>query len=147
MFRIVSHAIFISAAMAILAGPVMAQDTPAPAESSETVPTKAESQFRLLMVEQVGCVYCRMWEHDLGPIYPKTPEGQIAPLERTDLHKPFPADVTITGGKPVFTPTFILLRDGIEVGRIEGYASEDFFWGLLGQALEKAGAELPDPAG
>ena len=54
---------------------------------------------------------------------------------------------TITGGKPVFTPTFILLQNGVEVDRIEGYASEDFFWGLLGQALEKAGAELPDPAG
>lgn len=147
MLRIVSRAIFTGVAMAFLAVPVAAQETAPPASASEATPAKSESQFRLLMVEQAGCVYCRMWEHDLGPIYPKTPEGKIAPLERTDLHKPFPADVTITGGKPVFTPTFILLQDGVEVGRIEGYASEDFFWGLLGQALEKAGAELPDPAG
>lgn len=155
MSRIVSHTIFAAAAMAIgLSG--MVRD--ASAEGQATQPPSAtrtevqpgaqvESEFRLLMVEQVGCVYCRMWEHDLGPIYPKTPEGQIAPLERVDLHKPFPEDITITKGKPLFTPTFILLRDGVEINRIEGYASEDFFWGLLGQALRDAGAEMPDPNG
>lgn len=37
----------------------------------------------------------------------------------------------------MYTPTFILLEDGQEVGRIEGYPGEGFFWGLLGKMLEK----------
>ena len=34
-----------------------------------------------------------------------------------------------------FTPTFVLVDDGREIGRIEGYPGEDFFWGLLERLL------------
>ncbi|MEX1660426.1 hypothetical protein AB4874_02000 [Thioclava sp. 15-R06ZXC-3] len=154
MFREFACAVFLAAVMAVgptlgLADTAPAPDpaAPAPASAPTGDPTPAaQSRFRLLMIEQTGCVYCRMWNHDLGPIYPKTPEGQIAPLERADLHKPMPEGVTLTGGKAIYTPTFVLLDNGTEIARIEGYASEDFFWGLLGQALQKAGADLPDPA-
>ena len=39
-----------------------------------------------------------------------------------------------------FSPTFVLLRDSVEVSRIEGYPGEDHFWGLLGMALKRARA-------
>ncbi|WP_417806821.1 hypothetical protein [Thioclava sp.] len=153
MFRESACAIFLAAVM--VAGPTFgwAESAPtpdpvanAPASASTKPAPATQSRFRLLMIEQAGCVYCRMWNHDLGPIYPKTPEGKIAPLERADLHKPMPEDVTLTGGKTIYTPTFVLLDNGTEIARIEGYASEDFFWGLLGQALQRAGADLPPPA-
>jgi hypothetical protein len=38
-----------------------------------------------------------------------------------------------------FTPTFVLLVDGVERNRIEGYPGEDFFWGLLGRMLDQEG--------
>jgi len=38
----------------------------------------------------------------------------------------------------LFTPTFVLMQDGVEIGRIEGYPGEDFFWGLLNQMIETA---------
>ena len=41
-----------------------------------------------------------------------------------------------------FTPTFILVEGGEEIGRIEGYPGEHFFWPMLGQLLKK----LPDVA-
>ncbi|WP_274962539.1 MULTISPECIES: thioredoxin family protein [Thioclava] len=157
MFSIVWHTISMAAALAVTlsaTGLVAHADTASQSTdaassatpATETTDAQAESEFRLLMVEQVGCVYCRMWNNDLAPIYPKTPEGKTAPLQRVDLHKPFPDDITITGGKPLFTPTFILLQDGVEVARIEGYASEDFFWGLLDQALKKNGATYQTPS-
>ncbi|MEO1948947.1 hypothetical protein [Thioclava sp.] len=157
MFRIVWHTISITAALAVTlsaTGDVARAETAAQTvdttvaatSEAETGEAIADSEFRLLMVEQVGCIYCRMWNNDLAPIYPKTPEGKTAPLQRVDLHKPFPEDITITGGKPLFTPTFILLQDGVEVARIEGYASEDFFWGLLDQALKKNGATYQAPS-
>lgn len=96
----------------------------------------ARADLVLAMFEQPGCAYCIAWDREIGPIYPKTPEGQVAPLRKIDLRGPVPADVTV-GSKPQFTPTFVLLRDGVEIDRLEGYPGEDFFWGLIGMMLEK----------
>ncbi|MEM9523423.1 MAG: hypothetical protein AAF982_05430, partial [Pseudomonadota bacterium] len=37
----------------------------------------------------------------------------------------------------IYTPTFVLMKDGREYGRIEGYPGEDFFWGLLGRMIKE----------
>ena len=89
----------------------------------------------LIMVEQQGCYYCLEWKDQLGHIYPKTPEGKYAPLKTIDITevdqlKGLQRDV-------IFTPTFVLMEDNKELGRLEGYSSEDFFWELLGLILEK----------
>lgn len=95
------------------------------------------------MFEQKRCDWCREWHQVIGPIYPKTPEGEIAPLRRVDIHKPLPDDLAgINPGR--FTPTFVLVRDGKEMGRIRGYPGEDFFWGLLTRMIAKMQAT---PAG
>lgn len=100
--------------------------------------------YRLLMVEQRGCYYCEKWKHEIGPAYPQSAEARIAPLEFVDLRGQWPEGITV-GARPVFTPTFILLKDGVEAGRLEGYAGEHFFWGLLDQMLVEAGITLaPD---
>ena len=36
-----------------------------------------------------------------------------------------------------FTPVFVLIDNGREIGRIRGYPGEDHFWGLLGTLLAK----------
>ena len=41
----------------------------------------------------------------------------------------------------LYTPTFVLMDQGAEVGRITGYAGEEFFWGLLGVELKKLNVE------
>ncbi|SDE86978.1 hypothetical protein SAMN04488117_101544 [Celeribacter baekdonensis] len=84
----------------------------------------------LVMVEQDGCAYCARWDAEISEIYPKTPEGKFAPLRRVDLHAPLPADLTFTG-PVIFTPTFVLVEDGVEQGRIEGYAGDELFWAML----------------
>lgn len=95
----------------------------------------ALADLTLLMVEQRGCAYCRMWDDEIAPIYPKTAEGKVAPLRRMDLNAAQPADITLNS-RPAFTPTFVLLRDGAEIDRLEGYPGEDFFWDLVGRMLE-----------
>lgn len=101
----------------------------------------ASDGLRLVMVEQSGCAYCLRWHEEIGPIYAKTPEGAAAPLERVHLRADLPQGMQFDS-PAVFTPTFVLLRDGAEVGRIEGYPGEDFFWGLLGQMLAAAGSPV-----
>lgn len=90
----------------------------------------------LVMVEEEGCPWCRRWNEEIGGIYAKTEEGQAAPLRRIDIEKPVPPDLTLDMPAS-YTPTFILVEDGREIGRIEGYPGEDFFWPMLGALLER----------
>lgn len=97
------------------------------------LPAKAAE---LIMIEQVGCHWCAVWNRDVGIVYAKTKEGKRAPLRRLDLNDKIPEDLSSIRIER-FTPTFILVEGNREIGRIRGYPGEDFFWGLLGQMLEK----------
>ena len=90
----------------------------------------------LIMIEQAGCHWCAAWNRDVGIVYDKTKEGKRAPLRRLDLRDKIPEDLASIRIER-FTPTFILVEENREIGRIRGYPGEDFFWGLLGQMLEK----------
>ena len=95
----------------------------------------------LLMFDSDICPFCEKWHEELGAVYPKTPEGKRAPLRVVDNDLKWPDD--IGNVRPVrYTPTFVLVEGGEEVGRITGYNREDFFWGLLGKMI----ADLPEGA-
>ncbi len=84
----------------------------------------------LLMYRSAGCPYCAAWDRAIGPIYGKTDMGNRAPLRHVDIASREKPPVVLKS--PVrFTPTFVLVDQGRELGRIEGYPGEDFFWGLL----------------
>ncbi len=91
----------------------------------------AAEDIQLVMFEEKGCVWCEKWRAEIGPIYPKTSEGKIAPLERVDIADGPMEDYTLDRGI-FYTPTFVLASDKQELARIEGYPGEDFFWSLLG---------------
>jgi thioredoxin-related protein len=90
----------------------------------------------LVMVERKGCHYCIEWQTDIGPIYPKTKEGAFAPLRVVDINDAPPEGMEFDRNI-LFTPTFVLVDEGQELARIEGYPGEDFFWGLLTRMLEE----------
>lgn len=93
----------------------------------------------LVMFGERGCSWCARFEAEIGPIYPKTEEARRAPLRRVDLDQGVPAEFAHL--RPVsFTPTFVLLEGGREIGRIQGYPGEMHFWGLLGMLLERLDA-------
>ena len=105
-----------------------------------SLPLSARAETYLLMAEEAGCYWCARWHSEIGPIYPKTAEGKAAPLVQYNLRSDTP-DAALAR-KVHYTPTFILVEDGQERGRIEGYPGEDFFWGLLGRLLEDAKSPL-----
>lgn len=100
------------------------------------------SAAELVMFESDSCEWCEMWHEEIGVIYAKTAEAGLAPLRRVSIEDPVPADLTLVRGIH-YTPTFVLLENGAEVGRILGYPGEDFFWGLLGMELEKLKSDAP----
>lgn len=88
----------------------------------------------LLMLEQPGCVWCARFNAEIAPAWPKTEEGRLAPLRRVDITQPWPDDLAGVQ-KERFTPTFVLIEDGVELGRIRGYVGDEFFWYRIGELL------------
>lgn len=90
----------------------------------------------LIMFEDAGCMWCARFNAEIAPAYPKTEEGRRAPLRRVDAGKALPADLNFIETER-FTPLFVLVDGGREIGRIRGYPGEDHFWGLLGMLVKK----------
>lgn len=106
-------------------------------------PIAATAQVELLMGEEEGCVWCARWNAEVAPEYALTAEGRAAPLRRVDIHSPLPDDLDLKS-RLRFTPTFVLIYDGREIARREGYPGEDFFWPVLGQMLDAAARDIPE---
>ncbi|MFN5568164.1 MAG: thioredoxin [Bradyrhizobium sp.] len=88
----------------------------------------------LVMFERAGCGWCARCNAEIAPIYSRTDEGRALPLRRVDLGQPLPAD--LAGIDPgAFTPTFVVVDQGREIGRIRGYPGDAFFFGLLGRIM------------
>jgi Thioredoxin-like domain len=97
----------------------------------------------LVMFEQGGCVWCARWNRDVAPVYGKTAEAKTLPLRRVDIGQQNSAGVALTG--PVrYTPTFVVVDDGREIGRITGYVNDESFWGLLDALMVKLDHQ-PEP--
>ncbi len=63
---------------------------------------------------------------------------------RIDIRAPIPedlADITIER----FTPTFVLIEDGKEYGRIRGYPGDQFFWFRIDELLSKLPKSVQPP--
>jgi hypothetical protein len=95
----------------------------------------------LVMFEQAGCTWCEIFDREIAPIYPKTTEGQRAPLRRVNIDHTLPPDLAFVEVERL-APLFVLVENGREIGRIRGYPGEDNFWGLLGVLIKKL-----DPSG
>lgn len=100
----------------------------------------AKAPAVLVMIGDPGCPYCARWEREIGPDYMASEDGRLAPVVRRDRGSP---DVAFLP-RIVYSPTFVMLVRGREVGRIVGYAGADLFWmqiaGLMmatRQALER----------
>ncbi len=114
----------------------------APWSAAGRAPGSAQAA-ELVMFETLGCPWCLAWDADVGVIYHKTAEGQTAPLRRLDIGDPRPPDLAALPGI-LYTPTFVLMDGGREIGRIVGYPGEDLFWGLFGGLLARLPAQ-PGP--
>ena len=92
------------------------------------------------MFRRDGCSWCAKWDREIGPIYPKTEFNIRAPVRQVNLDRD--RDPSIVHAPIRYTPTFVLVEDGKEVGRIEGYPGDEFFWVRLDNLLKQS----PRPA-
>ena len=100
-------------------------------------PTFAEN--KLLMITADYCIYCQIWEKEIGKIYPKTDISKSFPLERIELDEYlFDNDINEANNyETKITPTFVFYRGNNEIGRITGYSSAELFWWQVDEILER----------
>ena len=106
--------------------------------AGRATPSRAGA-IQVVMCRRAGCPWCHAWDREIGGIWPKSDVGARHPMLMVDLDAdPIPQ---IALARPVrFTPTFVVARDGAEIGRIEGYPGQDFFWGLIQRLVAQAEA-------
>lgn len=98
----------------------------------------------LVMFEQPGCSYCLRWDREVGALYGRTNEARTLPLRRLDIASQKQSGIALDA--PVrFTPTFVVVEGGREVGRITGYSNDETFWGLFGMLRAKLAAAPGTP--
>ena len=91
--------------------------------------------LELIMFETKGCIWCKKWHEDVGSVYSRTEEGKIAPLRQMEMIEDFQGQLKLKAPVTV-SPTFVLVAENNEVGRIIGYPGDEFFWFLLSELLE-----------
>jgi hypothetical protein len=93
----------------------------------------------LVMYRRAGCPWCQAWDREIGPVYGKTDIGRRLPVRLVALEGERPP---VSLKSPIiYSPTFVVVEQGVELGRIEGYPGQDFFWGLLERLVQ----QLPLP--
>ncbi|WP_037300388.1 hypothetical protein [Rubritepida flocculans] len=92
-----------------------------------------------VMLERHDCAWCRRWLREVGEsAWNLSDLGRRAPLRRVDVARGLPPDLGFIANWR-FTPTFVLVAQGREIGRIIGYQADLFFW----QQAEALFARLP----
>ena len=97
------------------------------------------AENKLLMITADYCIYCQIWEKEIGKIYPKTEISKSFPLERIELDEYlFDNDINDTNNyETKITPTFVFYKGDIEIGRITGYSSAEMFWWQVDEILDR----------
>ena len=89
----------------------------------------------MLMITDKNCLYCIIWEKQIGKIYPKTDIAKKFPLKRIEV-KNFINYKKYDLKKTNITPTFILIKNTKEEGRIEGYTNPEMFWWQVDEIMD-----------
>ena len=91
---------------------------------------------KLLMITADYCVYCQIWEKEIGKIYPKTDISKSFPLERIELDE-YSISNDSDNYETKIKPTFVFFKEKEEIGRIIGYSNAEMFWWQVDEILDR----------
>lgn len=87
--------------------------------------------MELVMFESPSCGTCKLFKREVLPIYAASPAGKVFPLWVAEMG----GKVSIRLNEPVtFTPTFVWVDNGVEVGRFSGYFGKAQFFNIVNKA-------------
>ena len=91
--------------------------------------------FRLIMFTSEDCPACQAWEREIGSVYKKSEYQVEFPITRVDFSAGAPSWLVINESLRG-TPTFVIMKNGQEIGRITGFTGPEMFWWQLSSFKE-----------
>lgn len=118
------------------------------------VPKDVPSGFEIVVFERPDCATCLLFRRDIAPRYIASIRGGTAPLRFVDLSIRDPAARSAVEGtydgllaKPLrLIPTAVIIEDGREFARIEGYTGPDNFFQMVAHAFKMHAGRPPATA-
>lgn len=80
----------------------------------------------IIMIEVEGCVYCKVFRRNVLPVYQDSPRGKEVPIRFVDYNTQAAAELPLNGPVTI-VPTFVMMKDNREVGRLPGYVGRSEF--------------------
>lgn len=107
------------------------------APDQEVAPGRsATTGVELIAFEAPGCRYCPVFRRDVAPSYATSHAGMTAPLRYVDINDASASSLKLAS--PVtMVPTLVLVRDGVEIGRIPGYVGRENMHRILDGMLPR----------
>ena len=94
----------------------------------------------LIMFESPSCGTCKLFKREVLPIYAASPAGQVFPLWVVEMG----SKLSFRINQPVtFTPTFVWVDNGVEVGRFSGYFGKAQFFNIVNRAANAQNHKNP----
>jgi thioredoxin-related protein len=92
------------------------------------------SNLELVVMEAPGCTYCGIFRRDVLPAYEASERAKDVPIRFLDVNDVSSTKIDLE--TPVdIVPTFVILKDNKEIGRIPGYVGPETFFHTINYLL------------
>lgn len=125
------------AIVAVLASTVLpASHLSAGIDEQQQAPITA-TPYELVVMEADGCIYCRLFRRDVLPAFETSQQGREMPVRFVDINDVEKSSLDLDAPVQI-VPTFIVVRDKKEVGRIAGYMGPENFYHSINYLMSSA---------
>ena len=97
-------------------------------------PSTKGSNVELIVLEAPGCIYCTIFRRDVLPSYQASERARSVPVRFFDVNDSALEQLGLDG--PInIVPTFVVLKNNKEIGRIPGYVGPENFYHTINYLL------------
>ncbi len=100
-------------------------------------PLPHASNLELIVMEAPGCTYCELFRRDVLPSYQASERAKDMPIRFLDINDATAEALGLDSAIDI-VPTFVVLKDHKEVGRIPGYVGPEFFFHSINHLISSA---------
>ena len=108
--------------------------TPSAAGAGRDAIEQATARTEIVVFEAPGCHHCTAFREHLGARYAASTTADKAPLRYVDATQPEAANFPLNGEIRLL-PTIVVMQDGHEVDRLEGYPLPEMFFSMIRSRL------------
>lgn len=101
-----------------------------PNAETETSPAGGRAKTEVIVFEIGGCQYCTAFRDNLGARYLASTTNAAAPMRYVDVGRLDPRSFQLRSDITT-VPTIVLMQDGKEVDRVEGYPLSEVLFGMV----------------